>query len=388
MDSTNLQRKRIQSIDLLRGLVMIIMALDHVRDYVHHDSFVINPTDLGKTSVALFATRWITHFCAPVFVFLAGTSAFLSGQRKTKQELSFFLVTRGVWLILLEISIISIGWSFSIDFHHYVLAVIWALGASMIALAILIWLPFPVILLLGSLLVAGHNFFDTWHIAGNGPSAFGWRLLHEMGDTQFGDYSVFVMYPILPWTGLMALGYCMGVLYADGFDAAKRKRILTMLGVTAIVVFIGLRLFNVYGDPGPWSVQTKPAFTLLSFLNTTKYPPSLLYLCMTLGPALLFLAFSENLRNGFTRFLTVYGKVPMFYYICHLYLIHLAGVLMGLLQGYKPGSFDREPPADYGLSLGMTYVVWIVIVLLLYPACTWYEGYKSAHREKKWLSYL
>lgn len=388
MNSHSIPRSRITSIDFLRGLVMIIMALDHVRDYFHHDSFFIDPTDLSKTNVALFATRWITHFCAPVFVFLAGTSAFLSGQRKSKKELAFFLLSRGIWLILLEITIIAIGWSFELDFHNYALAVIWALGASMMVLAGLIWLPFPLMLLIGVLLVTGHNAFDTVHAQGDSFGALGWRLLHEQGNTRFGNFSVFVMYPILPWIGVMTLGYCLGKLYTPAFDAAQRKRILAMLGIAAIGVFMILRLINRYGDMMAWSTQADPVFTILSFFNVTKYPPSLLYATITLGPALLFLAFSETISNRISSFITVYGKVPMFYYLCHLYLIHLGGVLMAYFQGFQPASFDHAPPAGYGVSLGMTYLVWITVVLLLYPACKWYEGYKYARKENKWLSYL
>lgn len=388
MQMTSITKARIQSIDLLRGLVMIIMALDHVRDYFHHDSFFIDPTDLSKTNVALFATRWITHFCAPVFVFLAGTSAFLSGQRKTKKELTFFLFTRGIWLIFLEITIIAIGWSFDIDFHHYALAVIWALGASMIVLAGLIWLPYPLILAIGCILVLGHNALDTIHAEGNTAGALAWRLLHEQGNTNFGDFSVFVMYPILPWIGVMTLGYCLGRIYTTEFDAARRKRILTGLGLGAIAFFVLMRFINFYGDMKPWSSQPDPVFTVLSFFNVTKYPPSLLYATITLGPALLFLAYSEKISNGVSKFITIYGKVPMFYYLCHLYLIHLGGVVMAYLQGFQPADFDHTPPADYGVNLGITYLVWIAVVLLLYPACKWYEGYKYARKENKWLSYL
>jgi uncharacterized membrane protein len=388
MDPLTLNKPRIQSLDLLRGLVMIIMALDHVRDYYHVGSFMIDPTDMGKTNLALFATRWITHFCAPVFMFLAGTSAFLMGRKKTKGELSMFLLTRGLWLIFLELTIIGFGWSFQIDVHHFNLSVIWALGACMIFLSGLIWLPFNAILVIGLLLVCGHNALDTVHVQGNSLTAFGWMLLHEQGGGTFGDVRIFVMYPILSWIGVMALGYCLGKLYATGIDPAKRKKTLSILGSSAIAVFVVLRYSNIYGDAAHWSSQPSNAFSVLSFFNTTKYPPSLLYLTMTLGPALLFLAYSENITSRFSNIIKIYGRVPMFYYICHLYLIHLGAVALFFIQGFKPSDFDKGVPPGYGLNLGLTYAVWITVIILLYPLCKWYDNYKSGHRENKWLSYL
>jgi uncharacterized membrane protein len=364
------------------------MALDHVRDYFHADSFMIDPTDLSKTNVALFATRWITHFCAPLFMFLSGTSAFLMGQKKTKKELSVFLLTRGLWLIFLELTIVGFGWSFQIDIHHFGLLVIWALGASMIVLSGLIWLPFSAILVFGLLLVCGHNALDTVHVHGNTVSAFGWKLLHEQGDATFGGVNIFVMYPILPWIGVMALGYCLGKLYSTGFDAAKRKKTLTILGLSVTAVFIALRYSNIYGDAALWSSQPGTAFTILSFFNTTKYPPSLLYLTMTLGPALLFLAYSENTAHRFSGIIKIYGRVPMFYYLCHLYLIHLGAMALFFIQGFKTSDFDKGIPPGYGVNLVMTYLVWLAVIIILYPLCKWYDKYKSSHRENKWLSYL
>ncbi len=388
MDLLPINKPRIQSLDLLRGLVMIIMALDHVRDYFHSDSFVIDPTDLSKTNVVFFATRWITHFCAPVFMFLAGTSAFLISQKKTKKELSFFLLTRGLWLIFLELTIVAFGWSFEFDLHHFVLTVIWALGASMIVLSGLIWLPFNVILVIGFLLVCGHNALDTVHVQGNTIGALVWNLLHEKGEGTLGDISIFVMYPILSWIGVMALGYCLGKLYVVGFDSAKRKKILIILGLSTTVVFVILRYINIYGDAALWSSQQSNALTILSFFNTTKYPPSLLYIAMTIGPALLFLAYTENITNGFSNFIKIYGRVPMFYYLCHLYLIHLGALAMMFIQGFKPSDFDNSLPPEFGLSLGMTYVVWLAVIIILYPLCKWYDKYKTGHQGNKWLSYL
>ena len=388
MDSISLNKPRIQSLDLLKGLVMIIMALDHVRDFFNADSFMIDPTDMSKTNVAFFATRWITHFCAPVFMFLAGTSAFLMGQKKTKKELSLFLLTRGLFLILLELTIIGIGWSFELNLHFFALQVIWALGACMVVLAGMIWLPFKAILVIGLLLIGGHNALDSVHITGNSINAIAWTLLHDPGMGKIGTVQFFVMYPILSWIGVMAVGYCLGKLYTKDVDAAKRKKILTLLGLSAIAIFIVLRLSNIYGDAAHWSSQKNSAFTILSFLNTTKYPPSLLYLTMTLGPALLFLAFSEHITNRFSNIIKVFGRVPMFYYICHLYLIHLGSVAMMYLQGFKPADLKQHLPTGYGVNLGMTYAVWLAVIIILYPLCKWYDKYKSSHKENKWLSYL
>jgi uncharacterized membrane protein len=388
LDILAVNKSRIQSIDLLRGLVMIIMALDHVRDFFHANPNLIDPTDLTKTTVPLFLTRWITHFCAPVFMFLSGTSAYIAGQRKTKKQLSIFLLTRGLWLIFLELTIIGFGWSFQLDIHHFFLQVIWALGASMIVLSGLIWLPFNAILVIGLLLVCGHNALDNLHVQGNSIEGLGWKLLHEQGDATLGAVNIFVMYPIMPWIGVMALGYCLGKLYSTDFDAGKRKKILTGLGLSAIALFIALRFSNLYGDHSHWSSQPIAAFTLLSFLNCTKYPPSLLYLTMTLGPALLFLAYTENIVSRFSNIIKIYGRVPMFYYLCHLYLIHLGAILLFFIQGFKPSDFDNGLPNGYGVNLGMTYVVWITIIIILYFPCKWYDRYKSNHRENKWLSYL
>lgn len=388
MDSLLIKKNRIQSLDLLRGIVMIIMALDHVRDYFYIGSFTVKPTDLTHTTVALFATRWITHYCAPVFVLLAGTSAFLSGQKKTRKELSFFLLTRGLWLIFLELTLIAMAWKMQIDFHHIFLAVIWALGACMIALSVLIWLPLNGILITGLILIIFHNTLDTVHISGNSAPALLWKLLHEEGSVTLGETKIQVVYPILPWIGVMALGYCMGKLYTTGFDSVKRKKTLAITGLSAIIFFLILRFTNLYGDMSLWSNQPDPVFTVLSFLNVTKYPPSLLYLAMTLGPALLFLSVSENLSNRITAIITVYGRVPMFYYICHLYMIQFSAALLFFSQGFKLSDLEKGIPSGYGVNLVMTWGVWMGLVTLLYPLCKWYDRYKSGHPEKKWLSYL
>ena len=388
---------RIESIDLLRGIVMVIMALDHVRYYFHADAFLYNPANLDKTNVVLFFTRWITHFCAPVFVFLAGTSAFMVGSRRGKAELSAFLLKRGIWLIILEFTVINFAWFFNFYFSLLALTVIWALAIGMIALAGFIHLPFKGILAVGILFVAGHNMLDGIDavVGGSSAGAMLWSFLHEQGGFRFPSAFVFVGYPVIPWIGVMLLGYCVGKLYQPSYDAAERKKLLLQLGVGAIVLFIVLRLVNIYGDPNEWSVQKDGVFTFLSFLNVTKYPPSLLYVLVTLGPSLVFLAVAEKYTGKFAQAFISLGRVPMFYYILHLYVIHILAVFAALATGYTLSdmvfnTWVTDSPAlrGYGFSLGVTYLVWIGVVVLLYPICKWYDTYKINHREQWWLSYL
>jgi uncharacterized membrane protein len=389
-------KKRIASIDLLRGSVMIIMALDHVRDYFHAGAYLYDPLDLDKASVGLFFTRWITHFCAPVFMFLAGTSAFMIGQRKTKKDLSVFLLKRGLWLVLLEFVLFNFEWNFDISFTNIYFIVIWVLGISMIVLAGLIHLPKKIILLFGIVLVAGHNLLDNIHVPGNTLKAFGWSLLHEQNFFSWQGKNVLVGYPLLPWVGIMALGYCLGELYAPGFGAGKRKKLLLMIGSAAVLLFMVIRFMNIYGDPHPWSQQPSALYTFLSFIKVNKYPPSLLYVLMTLGPALVFLAFTENSKSRVSRVISVYGRVPMFYYIVHIFLIHIATLVAApLFTGYSWKVWILKEPLwftkslkGYGFSLGIVYLVWISVVIAVYPLCKWYDRYKTRHKEKWWLSYL
>ena len=396
MDTPKPTTQRILSIDLLRGIVMIVMALDHVRDYFHAGAYLYNPLDLEKTTAALFFTRWVTHFCAPVFMFLAGTSAFFVSQRRNKKELSLFLLKRGLWLILLELTVINFGWNFDMAFTNIYFIVIWALGVSMIVLAGLIHLPAKLILLIGFVLVAGHNLLDAVHVPGNTFKAFGWALVHDQNFFTWAGKNVLVGYPLLPWIGIMALGYCLGILYSPSFTAKKRKQWLMTIGLSAIALFIIIRFINVYGDPATWSHQQSAFYTFLSFINATKYPPSLLYTLMTLGPAILFLAFSEKLNSGVTKIISVYGRVPMFYYIIHIFLIHLLTmVFAGLFTDFSWNVWILKEPLwftqtlkGYGFSLGVVYLVWLTIVISLYPLCKWYDKYKTSHKEKWWLSYL
>ncbi|HEY0610634.1 MAG TPA: heparan-alpha-glucosaminide N-acetyltransferase domain-containing protein [Chitinophaga sp.] len=395
LPATSIKTKRIESIDLLRGLVIIIMALDHVRDYFHADAYLYNPTNLAQTSAFLFFTRWITHFCAPVFAFLAGTSAYLNGLKKTKKELSVFLLTRGLWLVILEFLIITLEWTFNAEYNVFLVQVIWSLGISMIFLAGLIHLPRKAILVTGIILIAAHNLLDNVHVPGTGASSIFWAFLHEQRFFTIGNTGLFVGYPIIPWIGIMATGYCFGTLYTPGYDAVKRKRTLIYLGTGAIALFIILRGINLYGDPSHWSAQKDPLFSFLSFLNTSKYPPSLLYALMTLGPSFLFLAFAEGPLNGLTKKLVVVGRVPMFFYILHIAFIHLLAVFAALMTGYKASDMvlstwvtDSPQLRGYGFNLLTVYLLWIAVVIALYPLCKWYDAYKRSHREKQWLSYI
>ena len=391
-----LTTNRIKSIDLLRGLVMIIMALDHVRDYFHADAFVYDPLDLDKTTVILYFTRWITHFCAPIFVLLSGTSAFISGQRKTTKELSGFLLKRGIWLIILEETVVNFGWFFNPGFSFFLFGVIWVLGLSMICLAGLIFLPRKIICAIGLIMVFGHNLLDPVHIPDNNAAGFFWGMFHEQKIFAWGHIHIAEFYHVIPWAGVMALGYCLGGLFANGFNAQRRKKILLQLGVGSLVLFIIVRSINVYGNLQPWTHQATPIRTFLSFIKISKYPPSLDYLLVTEGIAFIFLALTENVSNRFSRIISVYGRVPMFYYLVHIYLIHLTALLAAMLIGYRwtdMTSFNTwinymPNLQGYGFSLGTVYLIWIIIVAVLYPLCKSYDRYKSAHREKWWLSYL
>jgi uncharacterized membrane protein len=388
--------KRIQSIDLLRGTVIAIMALDHVRDYFHGAAYIFDPTDLSRTDGFMFFTRWITHFCAPVFTFLAGTSAYLNGTQKTKKQLSAFLFSRGLWLVIAEILIITFGWTFNPAYPVFILQVIWALGVSMMVLSAMVWLPETVILITGLVLIFGHNLLDPIHVTTNDLSGFLIGVLHEQHFFPLGDQNAIMTgYPIIPWIGIMCTGYALGKLYLPSYDAAKRKKWLLTMGLAAIALFIVIRFINSYGDPRPWSVQQTPFFTFLSFLNTTKYPPSLLYILMTLGPALLFLAFTEKPLNAFTQKLVVLGRVPMFFYIIHIYILHLLGVIAVVASGHPWHDMvlntwvtANQQLQGYGYPLWFVYALWIVVMIGLYPLCQWYDGYKRTHREKWWLSYV
>lgn len=386
-------RTRLDAVDLLRGLVMVIMALDHTRDFFHSGALLFDPTDLTKTTPALFFTRWITHFCAPVFVFLAGTGAFLSLSRgKTKPQLSWFLLTRGVWLIFLELTVVRFGWFFNLNLADFVFVqVIWAVGWSMLALAALIYLPLWAAAAFGVSMIAGHNLLDRV-----GPESFGalgwlWRVLHVQGPIEHPSGFMFmVQYPLIPWIGVIAAGYSFGRLLL--LEPARRQKILLWLGLGLTAAFVVLRAANFYGDPQPWSVQQKPLDTLLSFLNCQKYPPSLLFLLMTLGPAILLLPLLEQWTGPLARFFVTFGRVPLFYYLLHIPLLHLLAIFFAYGR-YGNQVFElaagNQPPPGYGYALPVVYLVWIgAVVLLLHPASRWFAGVKERHRHSTWLSYL
>ncbi|MBV6443421.1 MAG: DUF1624 domain-containing protein [Haliscomenobacteraceae bacterium CHB4] len=395
----NENTSRVISLDLLRGIVMVIMALDHVRDFTHYGTFFNDPTNLATTNPALFFTRWITHFCAPIFVFLAGTSAFLYGVRRgSTRALSRFLLTRGLWLIFMELTVINLGISFDISFSLHIFQVIWAIGLSMICLGGLVYLPKNALIAIGLLIVACHNLLDGIAMQGTSLPAVVWYFLHQANFLLTGPNSaVFIVYPVLPWIGLMALGYAFGHWYRPGSDSARRKAFLWKAGLVAIGLFVFLRTFNIYGDPRHWAPQKDFVFSVLSFLNTTKYPPSLLYLLMTLGPAMLFLYWAEDRFKRQEGFFATIGRVPFFYYILHFYVVHIVSVL-GVLYAGLPWRYNQlsaqnmaqpEPELlQYGYPLIVTYSIWLLVIAIMYPLCKWYDRYKRNNRDKWWLSYL
>jgi uncharacterized membrane protein len=384
---------RINTIDLLRGLVMVIMALDHTRDFFHKDAWTQDPLDLKTTTAFLYFTRWITHFCAPVFVFLAGAGAFFQSQRKTRKELSSFLIKRGLWLIIVEVVIIGFAFTFDVTWSAIGLQTIWAIGVSMIILGFVIWLPFTAIFGVGLLIVLGHNSLDYYEDTFEGSGGLFYDLLHQPGFHRMGNFDLLIMYPFLSWSGLMILGYCFGKLFIS-YDGDQRQKILAKLGVTLLVLFVGLRLLNIYGDPDQWYEQKSALYTFFSFMDVEKYPPSLLYMCATIGPAILFLAFVKRASSGVAKFITVFGRVPFFYYVLHFFLLHILSSLAylsrghSLSEGLNNGDLPKFIAPGEGYSLWVVYLVWIAVVLLLYPLCKWFSNYKMKHRDKWWLSYL
>jgi len=415
LNPTKPARSRIDSIDLVRGIVMVIMLLDHTRDFVHRDVLQgFDPTDLAHTNPMLFFTRWITHYCAPIFVFLAGTGAYLQVSRgKSKGELSKFLFTRGLWLIVLEFTLIRCGAFLNFDYRFLgALQVIWVIGVSMIVLAALIHLPLRIVAGIGVLMIFLHNFLDRVRVQGwQGPESAVpsvWAklfiILHQSFEAFpilwfFPSPVVFVLYPLIPWVGVMAAGYAFGALYE--MDAARRRRLLLIMGAIATALFFILRTINRYGDPSPWAKQSTVSFTLISFFNVTKYPPSLLFLLMTLGPAFLALAWFEVRKSNSTNahssrvrnFFVTFGRVPLFFYLLQWPTAHLTSMVAHLIAGKPIGwMFGSQiqtagPPPGMGFGLLVVYVCWISGVILLYPLCKWFAGVKQRRRDW-WLSYL
>ena len=384
-------RARVEAIDVMRGVVMILMALDHVRDFVGDTR--ISPTDLRSATAALFFTRWITHLCAPSFFLLAGTGAYLARRGLNAAEQSRHLFVRGLWLIVLETVVLRcLAWQFNFDFKLTMLVVLWALGWSMIVLAALVHLPMRAIAAFALTMIAAHNLLDGFRSAH--PL---WTVLHSPNFIlQTADHTIFVAYPLVPWIGVMAAGYALGPVW--DMSRGRRRHLLARTGLALTAGFLVLRAINVYGDPAPWAVLGSAGRTVLSFLNTTKYPPSLLFLLMTLGPALLLLAAFDRDRpvpRALRPALTI-GRVPLFYYMLHAALIHVVAIAIcyarygdvhWMFESPDVSAYPITPPPGWGLPLWGVYVVWIGVVAAMYPLCRWFAGIKARRRDW-WLQYL
>jgi uncharacterized membrane protein len=393
---------RIDAIDILRGLVMVIMALDHTRDYFSHLRF--EPENLARTWGALFFTRWITHFCAPLFFFLAGTGAFFYGRRRTASELSRFLWTRGLWLIVLEFTAVGFAWAFQYPFGIF--GVIWALGASMVLMAAAVRLPVRWLAALSVLVIVTHDLFDHIRPAQFGSLGWVWKLLHVRGFVQLPfNIPEFVLFPIIPWVAVMGAGYAFGTVFA--LEPEKRQKITLRLGTVLTLAFILLRATNIYGNPpaglggvsqGDWHIQPTIEKTVILFFDVEKYPPSLQFLLMTIGPSLLLLSWldkrsTRHLMSPTESALLIYGRVPLFFYVLHIYLIHALAVATALLF-HQPfhwllqgAFFLNDIPFGYGHNLPFIYLMWITAVAILYLPCRWWADLKK-RRKDWWLSYL
>jgi uncharacterized membrane protein len=379
---------RLESIDVVRGVIMILMALDHTRDFFGIPGQ--NPTNLAAASAPLFLTRWVTHFCAPVFCLLMGTGAYLAGRRKSPGELSFFLFTRGIWLIFLELVLARCFiYQFNIDYKVTFLIVLWTLGWALIALSALVRLPLSIVTAFGVAMILGHNLLDS--VRWSNPL---WTILHSPG-LVFGstDHAVLAAYPLIPWLGVAAVGYGLGRVYS--WDADRRRSFLLRLGLALCLAFVAIRGVNAYGDPRPWAPQNTVLYTVLSFLNTTKYPPSLSFLLMTLGPALVFLWAVDRRTPGVFRPAVVIGRVPLFYYLLHFALLHLVAIVICYARygsahwmfESDPGNYPFTAPLGWGYSLPVVYMLWAFIVVAMYFPCRWFAALKQ-RRHDAWLSYL
>ena len=386
-------KQRISSLDLVKGLAMIIMALDHVRDYVHAPAFLFDPADPEQTSLAIFFTRWVTHFCAPAFSLLAGMSAYLVGRRKSKNELSAFLLKRGIWLVFIELTLVNFGWLFDVAHGTILLQVIWSLGISMIVLAGLVHLKRYIVLVFSLILIFGHNLLDRIEL----NDSIAWALVHQLNIFALSDNLMFVVgYPIIPWIAVMSLGYCFGSFYQSSEDPSSRLLAFNLIGLSAIALFIVLRSTNLYGDPLDFRQFETLSKSLVSFLNPTKYPPSLRFLLMTLGGTFLLLANCEKWKGKAVDFISTFGRVPFFYYIIHIYLIHLIAFALATLTGFSweknmvlvTWGIAENPIPGYGFPLWVVYLVWIFVIILLYPICRKFDQYKQGNKDKWWLSYF
>lgn len=395
-----LTSNRVESIDFLRGLVMIIMAIDHVRDFFHLDSMIVSASDVDRTTPAIFLTRWITHLCAPTFIFLAGTSAYFVAKRKSIPDTAHLLLTRGIWLVGLQVTIVAFAWSFDPLFHYIPSSIISTIGFCMIILSFLIRLKLNTILSFGLVMVFGHNLLDGITFQKGTAMHVVWTFLHG-GSTMYtldNGYTFGFLYPIIPWAGVIALGYCFGRLFDTDFSSEKRKKILLTLSVACLLLFVLLRSTNLYGDPVDWSVRTESFRSIMSFFNVAKYPPSLSFLLVTLGISLMILTLLEGRKLKFASPVTLFGNVAMFYYVMHIFLIHILATLVIVWNGLPwkimilTTSPSRGLPAlvkeNFGLSLGGTYLVWVIVILILYPMCVWWNKVKSRNKGKWWVSYV
>jgi uncharacterized membrane protein len=379
---------RLDMIDLLRGFVIALMVLDHTRDYFHVAAYTLDPTDPARTHVLLYITRWITHLCAPTFVFLAGVCVYLQAANgKDRAQLTRFLLSRGVWLIVLELTVLAFGLNFALPFLF--LQVIWAIGASMILLAGVIRLPRAAAAIIGAAIVAGHQLLAPVDPGDVGPLAPLWTLAFEFGPA-FG--LGFISYPAIPWFGVMCLGYAIGPVFLQ--EPAHRNRTLLTLALSAIALFVVLRAVNGYGDPAPWKTFPSAAQTVMSFLNVSKYPPSLLFVLITLGVSLLCLLAFQRMRGLLARVLLAYGRTPLFTYVLHIYAVHGASLVVAMLAGYPAAyhvNFLMDPfrlyKAGFGFNLVVVYGVWLAILIGLYPASRWFAEVKR-RRRNWWLGYL
>lgn len=375
---------------------MILMALDHIRDFFHDTASLDSPTNLLTTTPVLFFTRWITHFCAPTFLFLSGISAYLLGQKKTKRELSSFLLKRGLWLTLVEVVVITLAWTYNPFYNLLILQVIWTIGISMIILGFFSWLPENLVLIAGLLIICFHNMLDPMEVSRHGKVGLIWDLVHHGNFTPLKlapDHIILIVYAFLPWTGIMLFGYGIARLFTIRYNSAKRRMILFVLGSAFSALFFVLRSINHYGDPSRWYVQRNGLYSWLSFLNLSKYPPSLDYIALTIGVAMIVLGLLDRISKNSFSFLRVFGRVPFFYYVVHLYFIHALAVILFVVQGYPSEDIapQRSPfmfrPDHFGFGLPGVYVLWLAVILILYPLCKWFGNYKKTH-DKWWLSYM
>lgn len=385
--------KRLTSIDIVRGIVMIIMALDHVRDLIHVNAITQSPTDLKTTTPILFFTRWITHLCAPTFVFLAGTSVYLSSKNKDITENRSFLIKRGIWLIILEFTLVNFALWFDLGFHTFIFEVIAAIGFGFIILGLLLNFSPKILGIVGLLIIFCHNLIPLIPFGEGSLIKTILTLFFGFGAFPIGSTAFIMTYPPIPWLGIMLVGFAAGTFFE--LDSETRKKRFIQIGIVSLALFVILRIINIYGDPIPWSYQTDTVYTFLSFINLTKYPPSLFFCLTILGITFLMLAFAENAKNKLTDFAMVYGKVPLFYFVVHLYLIHFILLVILFLQGlsfssfeFATGTFGRPKGVSSGLDLWAIYLIWIGVVAALYFPCRWYGKYKSEHKEKTWLRYL